>query len=239
VGVKHRTAAVAAALTLVAVVVPFASANGPMGGTEKAKLTLPADGTATVTRAPMPASSKTGTISVKEQSADDAFLDKLTTVLSNKPTFGARAVSCVLMYSALVTNETDHADYTIQDHTLQNLFLHVCIRLALDLSQQSQGASRFASGRGAAKCHIQNVALPVKITRSGSNYVATVNGASYTPKSLSARVACTHTATGMTITERARKRGAKLASVTGPTLAVGFSSTSSTPGKLNVALGVR
>ena len=210
-----------------------------MGGTENVTLTLPANSSGTVTRAPMPASSTVGTIAVKTTSADDGFFGRLTTVLTKKPNFGARAVACVLMYSALVNDEVDNAEYTITDTTLQDLFLHVCLRLALDMSQQSSAAPHAAGAAATAKCGMRIAAVPVTITRTATGYQAIVKGQSHTPKPLPVRVSCTHTATGLTITEKARKAGVKLSRVTGPKLRVGFLSKSSSSGKLKIALTVR
>jgi hypothetical protein len=239
VGVKHRTAVVTATLILLAVVVPLAAANGPMGGTERLTVAMPPNGESIATRAPMPASSTVGTISVQEQSADENFFDSLTAYLTNKPTFGARAVSCVLMYAQLKTYSSKYMSYKITEPTLQDLFLDVCIQLALSISQQQGGAPRMLGKQSATGCRMTNLAVPVTITRSGSKYVASASGMSYTPKSSAARISCTHTASGMTITERPRSRTAKLATVAGPILGVGFSSASSSPGKLKIALGVR
>lgn len=237
-GAKHRTAVVATALILVGVVVTLASAIGPMPGTEKITVNMPANGESITTRAPMPASSTTGTMDVTTKSQDNAFFDKLTTYLTNKPTFGARAISCVLMYSALKRFPNAHVDFEVTEPTLQDLFLDVCIQLALSLSQQSQGAAHAAGVQATTRCLSTTNAVPVTIARSGSGYSATVSGTSYKPKRSALLVSCTHTATGLKIVERPRSRKAKLATVIGPILGVGFSSGSTSSGKIKVALGV-
>ena len=240
---KRRIVVIVAALLIGAAVVPLAGANGPMGGTENVNLTLPADGSGTATRAPMPASSTTGAIAVTTKSDDDAFFNKLTTVLSgDKPTFGARAVHCVLIYASMVNGEyQDYNDVTEKDDTLADLFLHVCLRLALSLSQQNGAASapHAAGAATTATCGMRYAAVPVTITKTSSGYQATLNGTPHTAKPPRLRGSCTHTKTGLKITEKARKRGGKISRATGPILGVGFSSTSNSAGKLKIALGVR
>jgi len=239
VGGLPRTVVTATALVIVALVVPFAGAHGPMGGTENVELTLPADGSGTATRAPMPASSTTGTIAVKAQSSDDGFFDTLTTVLTNKPSFGARAVSCVLLYAVLVNGDyQDFTNFKETSHDLDDLFLHICIQLALSLSQN--GAARDAAAAATtATCGMRSAAVPVTITKTASGYQAVVNAPPHAAKLPGIRVSCTHTATGLKITEKSRKRGGKLSRATGPILGVGFSSRSRSSGKLKIALGVR
>jgi len=237
---KPRTVVIAVAFVLAAAVVPLAGANGPMGGTEHVRLTLPADGSGTVTRAPMPPSSTTGTIAVATKSADDGFFDTLTTVLSNKPTFGARAVSCVLLYSVLVNGDyKDFSNFKETAHNLDDLFLHVCIQLALSMSQQNGAAHHAAGAATKAKCGMRSAAVPVTITKTASGYQAILNGTPHTSKPRQFRVSCTHTATGLKITEKARKAKGKLAKAIGPILRVGFLSGSKSSGKLKIALGVR
>ncbi len=238
-GAKRAAVLIGTALILLAVVVPLASATGPMPGTEKITVSVPPNGESITTRAPMPASSTTGTIDVSTKSQDNAFFDKLTTYLTNKPTFGARAISCVLMYTALKKFPNGQVDYKITEPTLQDLFLDVCIQLALSLSQQSQGAPHAAGAQATARCLSTTNAVPVTIAHSGSGYSATVSGTSYKPKRSALLISCTHTATGLKIVERPRSRKAKLATVIGPILDVGFSSGSTSSGKIKVALGVR
>jgi hypothetical protein len=224
-------------LILVAAVTSSASAHGPMAGTEQVEVTLPADGSAVATRAPMPASSTVGTVKVTTKSTD--FFGKLTAVLASKPTFGARAVSCVLLYIGLQHSQDANADGTLEDATIQDLFLDVCVKLAIGMSQQAGAASHAPAASSNAKCGLTAAAVHVTITRSGSKYMAVMSGPSYTPKSSPLRISCTHTATGMSITERPRSRRAKLSQVTGPVLGVGLSSLSSSTGSVKVALGVR
>jgi len=235
------TAVIAAAIVLAAVVAPLAGANGPMGGTENASLALPADGTATVTRAPMPASSTVGTVTVKATSDDHSFLDTLTTTLKeDKPTFGARAVHCVLLYARLVsTKYTDVSGDEETAHSLDDLFLHICLQIALSLSPQSGAASHAAGAATTARCGMRNAAVSVSITKTGSGYTAILHGTPHTSKPRRLRVSCTHTATGLKITERAHKARGKLAKATGPKLGVGFLSGSSSAGNLKIGLGVR
>lgn len=232
-----RLAVLATALVIVVLVVPLAGANGPMGGTENVNLTLPADGSGTVTRAPMPRSSTTGTITVATKSPD--FFDQLTTTLSgDKPTFGARAVHCVLLYAILVNGAYTPYDHLEEnDHSLDDLFLHVCLQLALSLSQQGGAARNAAQTATTAKCGMRYAAVPVTITKTSSGYRATLNGTPHTSKPPHLRVSCTHTSTGLTITEKARR--GKLSRAVGPILRVGFTSKSSSSGKLKIGLGVR
>lgn len=230
---------VGTALIVMAAVVPLASATGPMPGTEKISVSLPPNGESITTRAPMPASSTTGTINVATKSADDQFFDHFTAYLTQQPSFTARAVVCIMTYVGLKKyGGKGRFKYDISEPTLQDLFLDVCIQLALSISQQQGAAVHMAPAAATSKCTMTDLAVPVTITRSGSKYTAAVDGTDYTPKP-KVRVSCTHTATGMTITERARSPKAKLTSVVGPTLGIGFSSSSSSSAKLNVALGVR
>jgi hypothetical protein len=210
---------IAAALMVLAALVPLASANGPMAGTEKITVSVPPNGESITTRAPMPSGSAVGRITVGATSEDSDFFDTLTAILLNgKPSFGAKAVSCVLMYSALRQYHDASESFTAEDSTLDDLFLE---------------------GLSTAKCGSAMKAVTVKISRSGSGYVATVSGTSYTPKRSALRISCTHTAHGLKATERAANRKTKLAAATGPILGIGFASTSSSAGKLKIALGVR
>jgi hypothetical protein len=210
---------IAAALMVLAALVPLASANGPMAGTEKITVSVPPNGESITTRAPMPSGSAVGRITVAATSEDGDFFDTLTAILLNgKPSFGAKAVSCVLMYSALRQYHDASESFTAEDSTLDDLFLE---------------------GLSTAKCGSAMKAVTVKISRSGSGYVATVSGTSYTPKRSALRISCTHTAHGLKATERAANRKTKLAAATGPILGIGFASTSSSAGKLKIALGVR
>ena len=232
---------IATALVIVALVVPLGEAHGPMGGTENVEITLPADGSGTAARSPMPATSTVGTVDVTEASDDQGFLDTLTTVLkADKPTFGTRAVHCVLLYAAVVN--VDYSDDSNDEetaHSLDDLFLHVCLRIALSLSQQSGAAPHAAGTATAAKCGVKNAAVSVTITKTGSGYKAILHGTPRTSKPRRVRVSCTHTATGLKITEKARKAKGKLAKAVGPILGVGFASRSSSSAKLKIALGVR
>jgi hypothetical protein len=210
---------IAAALMVLAALVPLASANGPMAGTEKITVSVPPNGESITTRAPMPSGSAVGRITVAATSEDGDFFDTLTAILLNgKPSFGAKAVSCVLMYSALRQYHDASESFTAEDSTLDDLFLE---------------------GLSTAKCGSAMKAVTVKISRSGSGYVATVSGTSYTPKRSALRISCTHTAHGLNAPERAANRKTKLTAATGPILGIGFASTSSSAGKLKIALGVR
>jgi hypothetical protein len=235
-----RIVVIATALVIVALVVPLGEAHGPMGGTEIVNMNLPADGNGVAARSPMPATSTVGTVNVKETSDDASFLDTLTTVLKDdKPTFGTRAVHWVLLYAAIVNVEySDVSDDEETAHSLDDLFLHVCLRIALSLSQS--GAAPHAAGTAtAAKCGVKNEAVSVTITKTGSGYKAILHGTPRTSKPRRVRVSCTHTATGLKITEKVRKAKGKLAKATGPILGVGFASRSSSSAKLKIALGVR
>jgi hypothetical protein len=210
---------IAAALMVLAALVPLASANGPMAGTEKITVSVPPNGESITTRAPMPSGSAVGRITVAATSEDGDFFDTLTAILLNgKPSFGAKAVSCVLMYSALRQYHDASESFTAEDSTLDDLFLE---------------------GLSTAKCGSAMKAVAVKISRSGSGYVATVSGTSYTPKRSALRISCTHTAHGLNAPERAANRKTKLTAATCPILGIGFASTSSSAGKLKIALGVR
>ena len=86
---------------------------------------------------------------------------------------------------------------------------------------------------------MRNTVVPVTITKTASGYRAILNGTTHTAPPPRVRVSCTHTATGLKITEKARKAGVKLSGAIGPILSVGFLSKSSSVGKLRIALGVR
>jgi len=229
----------AAAMVLVAVVVPLASANGPMPGTEQLELTLPADGSGTATRAPMPADSTAATVTVNETSSDPSFESSLTEfLLAGKPTLGARVVQCVFLSVALTSLSDEEVGFEESGPVLQLLLLNVCIQTALKLKQQ--GMAPHALGAPAAgKCGMTQKAVPLTITRTGSGYTATVSGMTSTSKRTALRIGCSTTAHGMKLSLRPKSRKAKLAKVIGPTVGIGFASSSSSPGKLQIALGVR
>jgi hypothetical protein len=234
-----RIAVLAATLGVVAFVVPLAGANGPMGGTENVTMDMPADGTGTATRTPMPASSTTGTVGVT--ASNDYLANSLTTfLLAQKPTRGARVVSCVLLTRTLLDGEDDDGeeDANVSDPSLQLLFLKVCIQMALQLSQSGQSPRALGRLAAGGKCGIARKAVHVKITKTASGYQAVMSGMSYTPKSSALRISCTPTAHGLKATMRPKSRARKLAQVIGPKIGVGFWNRSSSAGKLKISLGV-
>jgi hypothetical protein len=99
-----------------------ANAFGQNGGTETGTLSLPAGSLGVESTDTLPPKVTSGTLRVTMSSNDTSFFDKLTEVLSSKPTFGARAVSCVLVYASLVSYPDVEAGFTIQEPTLQLLF---------------------------------------------------------------------------------------------------------------------
>jgi len=234
-----RIALLATALVCI-LVVPFAGANGGMGGTENVTLNLPIDGTGTVTRAPMPPSSTIGTVGVTATSNDDAFMNNLTQVLTSLPTRKSRVLGCIALNAYLAEAAGQSEDFEVDARTLQLLFLSACLRVALDLKQQAQqrhGAPAFAAS--ATRCTKQPVKVPIHITKTASGYRMTVNGVTSKPTKMAFRVSCTRTATRLKTVVKSAVRGGKLSRVTGPKLGVGFLSTSSSSGKLKIALGVR
>lgn len=224
----------ATVLVIVALVVPLAGANGPMGGTENVTMNMPADGSGVATRAPMPPSSTTGTVGVTATSDDSNFINALTSMLSSAPTRGARVITCVFLNAALANMLGE--DFTITDSSLQLLFIRMCLQLALNM-QQPQGPSARRGVVRAAGCSQQPISVPIRITKTASGYKATVKGTPSKPKNMRFRVACTRTAKSLKIT--LRPKTGTLAKAIGPILHVGFISRSSSPGKLKIALGVR
>ena len=112
--------------------------------------------------------------------------------------------------------------------TIPILFLRVCIQLALSMSLPPS-AARHGAGAATGKCGVRNTAVAVTITKTASGYQATLNGTNYTAKPKLVRVSCTHTKTGLKITEKVRKPRGKLSRAIGPILGVGFASKSNSP----------
>lgn len=240
---RHRNAVVVVAIVLLAAVLASAAgAFGPTGGTENGSLTLPANGDGQAQTSALPSKVKQATVTVSpDTSSDDTVFDKLYTILSNKPTFGARAVSCVLGYASLVNGTSGTpASFTSNEPTLQLLFLHVCIQLALLMSIQQSGQTMHGLVQAAdGRCPLTKQAVHVTITRSGSGYSATASGTSYTPKSVGFRVSCARTAHSVRFSLRPNSRKASLKSAVGPMLGIGFLSGSSSPGTVRFSFTVK
>jgi len=235
-----RIVALAGAIVAVVVAVPLAGATGPMPGTENVTLNLPAGGTGTVTRSPMPPSSTVGTVGVTATSNDDAFINNLTQVLTSLPTRKARVLGCIALNSYVADAAGQNEDFEVDARTLQLLFMSACLRVALDLKQQAaepHGALAFAAT--ATRCTKKPFAVPIHITKTGSGYKMTVKGVTSKPTKVALRVSCTRTATTLKTVVKSAVRGGKLSPVTGPKLGVGFLSTSSSSAKLKIALGVK
>ena len=225
----------------VVLVVPLASANGPMGGTENVTVTVPAGGTASVTRSPMPASSTTGTVGVTAKSDDADFFSNLTAVLTSLPTRKSRVLGCIAL-NAYVADAAygSSENFEVDARTLQLLFLSACLRVALDMKQQAAARhGALAHAATATKCSTQPISVAIHITKTASGYKATVNGTTSKPKKMAFRASCTRTATSLKTTIRSTTRGGKLSKATGPILSVGFASSSASSAKLKIALGVR
>src|SRR5206468_802236 len=95
-----------------------------------------------------------------------------------------------------------------------------------------------AFGATATRCTKQPFRVPIHITKTASGYKMTVNGVTSKPTKMPFRVSCTRTATTLKTVVKSAVRGGQLSRVTGPKLGVGFLSTSSSSGKLKIALGV-
>lgn len=231
----------AAVLVGVVVGVPLARANGGMGGTENVTLNLPADGTGTVTRAPMPPASAVGTVGVTATSNDDTFMNNLTAVLTSLPTRKSRVLGCIALNSYLADAAYGNSEnFEVDARTLQLLFLSACLRVALDLKQQAAARhGALAHAATATKCPTQPVTVPIHITKTASGYKMTVNGTTSKPKAMAFRVSCKKTATSLKTTIRPSARHGKLAKAIGPSLGVGFISGSSSSATLKIKLGVR
>ena len=230
-----------AAVTLV--VAAFLASAGlafpPDGGTESGQLTLPPDGNGTAVTSTLPAKATQGTITA--DSSDSHFFDTVTAYLTAKPTYTARVVGCVKIYTGLVNPESAE-DFTISEPTLQLLFLHVCIQMATVLSKPPGGSRSFSSAASlaAGACKTKSEAVPVGISRSGSGYKAIVHGKPYTPKSRSPLlISCRRSAGSLTLSLRPRSRAAHLAQIAGPNLGIGFSSTSNQSGRLRFSFTVK
>jgi hypothetical protein len=225
-------------LVSVALVVPLAGANGPMGGTEIVTLNMPADGTGTVTRTPMPPSSTVGTVGVTATSSDDTFMNNLVQVLTSLPTRKSRVLGCIGLNAYLADAAGHSEDFEVDARTLQLIFLSACLRVALDLKQQAGTPGTLARAPAAA-CSQSPVSLPIHITKTAKGYKAIVKGTTSIPKKMAFRVSCKRTKTSLKTTIRSTKRGGKLSKAIGPILSAGFASSSASSATLKIALGVR
>ena len=219
-------------------------AFGPSGGTETAELSLPPNSNGTAVTSELPSTVKQGTIRVTLDSNDTDFFDTLTGyLLKGKPTFGARAISCVLLYSSLVNEPDNETAFTIKEPTLQLLFLDVCIRLAATLPTHRRVARAEVgdvASRAAATCRTASKGVALRIVRSGSGYAAKVRGKTFTPKGSSPiKISCRRSARALLISVRPRSRTATLRQVVGSNLGIGFSNPTSRPGHLRISFTVR
>lgn len=231
-----------AAGILVAAALPSASgAFGPNGGTEQGSLAMPPNGDGTSQTSALPTKVKQGTISVTASSSDTTFFDHLQEYLTSKPSYGARVIGCVLLYSHAVQGGYPEAteDFTVTEPTLQLLFLHVCIQLARTLSQQAGAAPHALASSVLSSCPMAKRAAPVTIAHSGSGYSAHVNGMTTAPKSVGYRLSCSRTATSLKIAVKPTSRTANLKSAVGSKLEVAFQSGSSSSGTIKFSYTTR
>ena len=235
---KRRISVAAAAIIVVASLASAGLAFPPGGGTESGQLSLPPNGYGTAVTSTIPPKATQGTITA--DSADSHFFDTVTAYIAAKPTYTARVVGCLKIYTGLV-NPDESEDFTISEPTLQLLFLHVCIQYATSISKPPSGRSFSSASRPAAgACKTKSQAIPARISRSGSGYTAVVHGKAYTPKARSPLlVSCRRSAGSLTLSLKPRSRAAKLAQVAGPNLGIGFTSSSSKAGRLKFAFTVK
>ena len=193
------------------VAVPLAGANGGMGGTENVTLNLPADGTGTVTRSPMPPSSTVGTVGVTATSNDDTFMNNLVQVLTSLPTRKARVLGCIGLNAYLADVAGHSEDFEVDARTLQLLFLSACLRVALDLKQQAAARhGGLASVATATRCTKQPFRVPIHVTKTASGYTMTVHGVTSKQTKVSVRVMRTRTATTLKTVVKSAVRGGSL-----------------------------
>jgi hypothetical protein len=221
-------AVVGAAMVALAPAPPAARGSGPKAVAanfpSSVEVGVPGPGDATVTSPTLPATAKRATITVTpDTSADARLFDLLTEELTSKPTRGARVIACVLIYASVAASAPDEdVAFGLTDPTLQDLFLHVCLRLALALPTQHK-ASSAPSSASKASCSRVDKAIGVRITRSGAGYRAQVEGRTHKPRGRSSLViSCQHKGKGLQITIRPRLRGRTLQQAVGSTLGIGF-----------------
>jgi hypothetical protein len=196
---------------------------------------VPPGGDASVVSPALPPSATQATVTAAPTNAAGADpFAALTSVFAQLPTRGARFVQCILIYQDLV-NVTD-GDYVfgLDDPTLQLLFLHVCVQMALRLpTSPVQGARAAAAG-----CSEIPRAISITISKSGGMYHAQVSGVTHKPSGrLPFTVACRHRGSGLQFTVKPRKRGRSVRSVVGPTLGIGYASHATTGASVSVHTG--
>lgn len=171
----------------------------------------------------LPATATSAAITVAPATSGDARLfDLMTEELSSKPTRGARVMDCVLIYFSLATTSDEDVAFGANDPTLQALFLHVCLRVALALPTK-QGARLSASSTPTA-CSQADKRIAVRITRSGAGYRAQVHARTHnvSRRSSALVISCSHQGNGLQITIRPRARNRTLLQTVGSTLGIGF-----------------
>lgn len=239
-GPRCRIALVAWAIVLGVGTMPAAAQAFPAnGGTETARLNMPADGIGEASTDQLPAKATQADIAVTPVS-DAEFFGHLQGFMQNggPVNFADRGTLCVGLTETLAKNPSYFPGYEVKGKTLQLLFLYACLELALhvSLAEANDLAHSAASG-----CFVTPIKIGMRISRSGSGYSANVTPA---PKSLKlarskVNLTCRPTAKGYVVKIRPRKRGQKLRSTIGPTLPIGFINPQGHPVGLKIAFSVK
>lgn len=234
-GPRRMAALIVGLVGALAAAAPPALAFSANGGTETATLAMPADGTGVASTDQLPAKATQADITVTPLT-DEQFFSQLGVALQNSLffDFSTRVEACVVVTEQVVKDPNFFPAYTIpKDKTLQTLFLAACLQTALEVSLKEQVQARIAG----AGCLQTPLFMSLRYTRTGSGYSAQVGPTSKRPKARrsAVKVTCRRTATGLNIKIRPRKRGQKLRSTVGRTLALGVVNPTKGSTKLRIS----
>jgi hypothetical protein len=224
-------------------------ASGPVAHAsswpQTADVTVPGPGDATVVSSTLPATATQATIDAQPQATTDAktFGEITAVVVGHYPKLGKLSkraqgiLSCILMSAVISTWYDSHALIVDNDPLLQLLYLHECLRIALQLTMtHAQNAASSAS----AVCFQTGKAIGITVTRSSSGYRGVASGRTHKPSGPSPLVvSCQRNGNGVRLTVRPRVRGRTLQQVVGPSLGIGFANAGTKPVGVRATLAVR
>ncbi len=239
---RHHWPVLSAVFTALLVLAPPALARPDLGGPTAVAAKFPAGidvsvppgGSATVGSPPIPLTMGSLVMDVAPEKDDEAF-NSLRLFLSEIPTPGKRILACAFIFRGIVHGLDDDSFQvkgSVDDAPLALLFMSMCAQLAVSIDNGPPKAAAAATG-----CSQQRRQVAISISRSGSRYSGSFDGTvQRSTKRPPLRITCKRKGTGYSIRVRPRKKGARLRSVTGSRVRLGFQSPASTssPARMRV-----
>jgi hypothetical protein len=218
--------------------------QSPPAPTAGKPLTVPAHGSGTAKSSKLPPTADRGFIDVSDTSDDAKTFDRLTEVMTRAPNRTSRILVCLRIIqaeAATPTETTKGENYWVADDDLLALFLHACIRLAIDLPIKAGPQARsFAATSTTRPCLVTQVEVAVRIKHVNGTFRMHVRGKPHPPATKDPAVSsCQVKGRHILISRRPRKKGKTLRQVVGPRLAIGFVNRGATPIHIRTAFRVK